>query len=63
VPPERNGLLKEGAIVTTSSRDVIEALWLRQAGCFPMTSRSWRNPATTMPRSVTEPGDDDRARV
>jgi DNA processing protein len=50
-----NGLLKDGAIVTTESRDVIEAL-APSSRLFPMTSRSWRNPAMMEPARSPSPG-------
>jgi DNA processing protein len=57
-----NGLLKEGAIVTTSSRDVIDAL-APSSRLFSDDEPVMEEPGDEDAAPVTEPGDDDRARV
>ena len=57
-----NGLLKEGAIVTTESRDVIEAL-APSSRMFPDDEPVMEEPGTGDDRPFEEPRDDDRARV
>ena len=57
-----NGLLKEGAILTTESRDVIDALApssLLLPDDEPLREESENNDGT----AFTEPHDDDRTRV
>jgi len=57
-----NGLLKEGAIVTTESRDVIDAL-APSSRLFPDDEPVMEEPGTEDGAPFAEPGDDDRARI
>lgn len=57
-----NALLKEGAIVTTSSRDVIDAL-APSSGMFSDDEPIMEEPGDNDAAPYAEPGDDDRARV
>ncbi|AKI01009.1 DNA protecting protein DprA [Hoeflea sp. IMCC20628] len=57
-----NGLLKEGAILTTESRDVIDAL-APSSRLFSDGDPVMEEPGTEDGAPFTEPGDDDRARV
>ncbi|MCY0094661.1 DNA-processing protein DprA [Hoeflea ulvae] len=57
-----NGLLKEGAIVTTESNDVIEAL-APSSRVFGDDDPVMEEPGTGDGTPFDEPGDDDRARV
>ncbi|WP_299864187.1 DNA-processing protein DprA [uncultured Hoeflea sp.] len=57
-----NALLKDGAIVTTSSRDVIDAL-APSSGMFSDDEPIMEEPGDDDAAPYAEPGDDDRARV
>lgn len=57
-----NGLLKDGAIVTTSSQDVIEAL-APSSRLFSDDEPVMEEPGDDETDRFAEPGDDDRARV
>lgn len=57
-----NALLKEGAIVTTSSRDVIDAL-APSSRIFSDDEPFMEEPGDDDAAPYAEPGDDDRARV
>lgn len=57
-----NGLLKDGAIVTTSSQDVIEAL-APSSRLFSDDEPVMEEPGDDKTDRFAEPGDDDRARV
>jgi DNA processing protein len=57
-----NGLLKDGAILTTESRDVIEAL-APSSRLFADDEPFFEEPENHGNDSFTEPRDDDRSRV
>lgn len=57
-----NGLLKEGAIVATESRDVIDAL-APSSQLFPGDEPLLEEPDNNEEASFTEPHEDDRSRV
>jgi len=57
-----NGLLKNGAILTTESRDVIEAL-APSSRMFPEDEPELEEPGTEGGEPLAEPAEDDRARV
>jgi DNA processing protein len=57
-----NGLLKDGAIVTTESRDVIEAL-APSSRLFPDDEPFFEEPETEDGGPFSEPHDDERTRV
>lgn len=57
-----NALLKEGAIVTTSSRDVIDTL-APSSRMFSDDEPNMEEPGDNDAAPYAEPGDDDRARV
>jgi DNA processing protein len=57
-----NGLLKDGAILTTESRDVIDAL-APSSRLFPDDGPLFEEPKNDGDEPFSEPGDDDRSRV
>jgi len=57
-----NGLLKDGAILTTESRDVIDAL-APSSRVFGDDEPFFEEPDSDGNDPFTEPGDDDRTRV